>query len=150
MVAVLAILTACTNPPSDQVATAESSATPTNSTSTPDPRRFAACLRERGIDVPDPGPGEQVELQTKDDKTRAALRACAQYAPPREQEEDSVLDPAASRAFAQCIREHGFPDFPDPDEQGPRIPKDLIHDERYTAAERECAHFLNEDKGSKQ
>lgn len=148
MIAVLAMLTACTNPPSNEVATADSPAATTSSTSdaTPDPRRFAACLRERGVDVADPQPGQQVELPNKDDKTRSALRACAEFAPPSQQE-DSSIDPAAARAYAQCVRAQGFPDFPDPDENGPRIPKNLIDDERFNTADRECAHHLNETKG---
>jgi hypothetical protein len=150
-IAALATLTACTNQPSSQVATAESpGGTTATATPTQDPRRFAECLRGRGIDVPDPQPGEQVELPDKDDRTRAALRACAQFAPPSRPENESAFDPAASRAYAACIRQQGFPDFPDPDERGPRIPKDLVNDERFTAADRECAHHLNEGKGSKK
>jgi hypothetical protein len=153
LIAVLATLAACTNQPSSQVATAQSpdqeQAATTNPTNSPDARRFAACLRERGIDVPDPQPGQQVRLPSKDDKTRDALRACAQFAPPSQQEESS-FDPAAARAYAACIRAQGLPDFPDPDERGPRIPKDLVNDERFAAADRECAVHLNEGKEGKQ
>jgi hypothetical protein len=154
LVAALATAGACTNPPSSQVATAQSpdqtaTAAPGDPTNSPDPRRFAACLRERGVDVPDPQPGEDLKLPNKDDRTRSALRACAQFAPPSQQEETG-FDPAASRAYAQCVREQGFPDFPDPDERGPRIPKDLINDDRFNAADRECAHHLNESKGNKK
>ncbi len=112
------------------------------------PQRFAACLREHGVDVADPPPGEQVEIPAKDDRTRAALRFCAEFAPPN-QNADRTLDPAAARAYAGCIRDKGFPDFPDPDANGLRIPKDLINDERFKAADRECSVLLNEGKGGK-
>lgn len=152
LIAALAMLAACTPQPSNEIATASSPAATSSATakSTPDAHRFAACLRERGIDVADPAPGGQVELPNKDDKTREALRACAQFAPPSQQQ-DSAFDPAASRAYAQCVRAQGLQDFPDPDERGPRIPKDLVNDERFKAADQECAHHLNGSKsGGKQ
>ncbi|MBM7789773.1 hypothetical protein [Tenggerimyces flavus] len=148
LIAALAMATACTPPPSNEIATAASPTATTSATSraTADPHRFAACLRERGIDVADPRPGQQVELPDKDDRTREALRACAQFAPPSQQQESS-FDPAAARAYAQCVRAQGLPDFPDPDERGPRIPKNLIDDERFRAADQECSHHLNDAKG---
>ncbi len=120
-----------------------------SATASQNPQRFAACLRERGIDVADPAPGEQVEIPEKDDRTRAALRFCAEFAPPN-QNEERAIDPAAARAYAGCIRGKGFPDFPDPDANGPRIPKDLIDDERFKTADRECSALLNQGKAGKQ
>lgn len=151
-IALATLAVACTNDKDDNgVATGLSpgqTASPT-ATTTPDARRFAACLRERGIEVADPPPGGQVEIPEKDDDTRAALRACARYAPPSRQEQGTI-DPAAARAYAACIREKGFPDFPDPDSNGPRIPKELVKDERFEAADRECGPLLNNGKGGKQ
>lgn len=110
-------------------------------------QQFAACLRARGIDVEDPPPGQQVKLTSKDDKTRDALRACAQFAPHTSSEPEDSFDPVAARAYAACIRSKGFPDFPDPDDQGLRIPKNLINDERYNQADRECASQLTQPGG---
>ena len=150
----LASATACTGDSGGPgVATASSSDEPSaqaTASGAPDARRFAACLRERGIEVADPPPGEQVELATKDERTRAALNACARYAPPSDRGGESPIDLASARAYAACVRDKGFPDFPDPDSSGPRIPKDLIDDERFEAADRECAHHLNEGKGGKE
>ena len=152
MLLVAAGLTACANDASDDVATAESpgvSATVSPS-ATPDAKQFAACLRARGLEVDDPPQGGQVRLNSKDDKTRAALRACQRYAPVTTRDDEGAIDPAAARAYAACIRGKGFPDFPDPDSRGPQIPKDLIHDERFKAADRDCAHHLSETKGAKE
>lgn len=150
-IAAAMLTVACTNNTSDNgVATGVTpgqTATPTV-TATPDAQRFAACLRERGIEVDDPPPGGQVEIDQKDDDTRAALRACARYAPPSRLE-DRALNPAAARAYAGCVRGKGFPDFPDPDANGLRIPKELAGDERFEAADRECAPLLNNGKGGK-
>src|SRR6516165_8905856 len=43
--------------------------------------KFAECMRSRGIDVPDPQPGQvQIPVAT-DPATAAALRACQQWLP---------------------------------------------------------------------
>jgi hypothetical protein len=140
-------LAGCTDDGAGEVATAQSSTVAPSAA--PDGKQFAACLRERGIDVADPTPGGQVRLPNKDERTRAALRACQRFAPPQEPSGEGTFDAAAARAYAACIRGKGFPDFPDPDSRGPQIPKNLIHNERFKTADRECAHHLNEAKGKK-
>lgn len=94
---------------------------------------MAECLREHGVDVPDPVAGEKGLMLQKDGKgaagggvnlddpaTEEALEACedeVDFKPPEmsaEQEEemkDNML------AFAQCMREHGV-DMPDPEFEG--------------------------------
>jgi hypothetical protein len=82
---------------------------------------YARCMRERGIDVPDPKPGALIELDDSVDPQRLdeARRACEQHLPgaedvtPEEVEEfrDAML------AYARCMREHGI-DVPDPDPDG--------------------------------
>jgi hypothetical protein len=91
---------------------------------------FAACMRENGIDMPDPqfssdAGGGGVFTAGKEgapadkDKLDAAQKACQSFldkvksnAPPmdpakQEEEKQKLL------AFAQCMRDHGI-DFPDP------------------------------------
>ncbi len=78
--------------------------------------RFAQCMREHGVpDFPDPVDG-RITMSSGGDPAalQAAQAACQQLAPqgrasPRMQEQ--IL------AFSQCMRDHGVPDFPDP--QGP-------------------------------
>jgi hypothetical protein len=138
-VAVLTMLAACGSAsPSAQVASlAETQSggattTTTGATSQADTQQamldFAQCMREHGIDMPDPQFGENGQAAftvgaegTPADKAKldAAQAACQSYldkvksnAPP--------LDPAKIEAekqklldFAQCMRDHGI-DFPDP------------------------------------
>jgi hypothetical protein len=86
---------------------------------------YARCMREHGVDVPDPtfdggginqtGPEEKVPKA----KLQEAERACRKYAPQEregpqlsEEEEQEFRD--AALANARCMREHGIENFPDP------------------------------------
>lgn len=127
---------------------------------------FAACMREHGVDMPDPqvgsngemsfsigaGPGKLDRSQLQD-----AQEACQDLMPtglgkpgdiPQEQR-DAML------AFAQCMREHGI-DMPDPqfetggmvmiggpDEDGAG-PKFDPRSEEFQAAEEACGDLLGE------
>jgi hypothetical protein len=138
-VAALTVLAACgSTSPSAQVASladtqsAGTTTTTTGATSQADTQQamldFAQCMREHGIDIPDPQFGENGQgsftvgaERTPADKSKldTAQAACQSYldkvksnAPP--------LDPAKIEAekqklldFAQCMRDHGI-DFPDP------------------------------------
>ncbi len=87
-------------------------------------RAFAQCMRDNGAtDFPDPdadgrfrGVGHEAE---GDPKFRAAQEACRALAPAGQHE--NTGDPAyveQVRAFSQCMRDNGVPDFPDPDANG--------------------------------
>jgi hypothetical protein len=88
--------------------------------------RFAECMREHGVDVPDPQPGGGIQLggpsgsadvRPSDPAFQDAFEACedelGDFGPaelsPEEREE---LEESALR-FAQCMRDHGV-DVPDP------------------------------------
>jgi hypothetical protein len=85
--------------------------------------KHAQCLREHGLDVPDPkpgggglvqiGPGEGGEPQ----KQRRAMEACEKHLrdvpPPKLSDEQKAEMRDAALAHARCMREHGI-DFPDP------------------------------------
>jgi hypothetical protein len=137
-VAAVAVLSACgSGSPSAQVASlaegqSGGATTTIAATSQSDTQQamldFAQCMREHGVDMPDPQFGENGQASftvgaegTPADKSKldAAQAACQSYldkvksnAPP--------LDPAKIEAekqklldFAQCMRDHGI-DFPDP------------------------------------
>jgi hypothetical protein len=92
---------------------------------------FARCMRENGIDMPDPkfegnrvsiqagGPGKAIDP----DKMKAAEKACAKYRdavkPPELSPEKAEEFKKGALANARCMREHGI-DMPDPtfDENG--------------------------------
>ena len=86
---------------------------------------FSRCMRENGIDMPDPkfegnrvtmragGPGDKTDPA----KMRAAEKACAKYRdavkPPEMSEEQQAEFTTGAVANARCMREHGI-DMPDP------------------------------------
>ncbi|WP_431927783.1 hypothetical protein [Micromonospora wenchangensis] len=86
--------------------------------------KFTACLREQGLDVPDPQPGQKgPRFDAGSDidlgKVQAALQQCREYAPnggqPRQLDADQTEQ---VRKLAGCMRENGVPDFPDPSADG--------------------------------
>jgi hypothetical protein len=90
-------------------------------------RDFAKCMREHGVDMPDPkmspdGKGMSIAIQGGDgadrSKVDAAQNACkhlmpngGEMKPPSAEELDKM------RKEAKCMREHGV-DMPDPDPTG--------------------------------
>lgn len=72
--------------------------------------KFAECMRQHGVQVDDPRPGEPgIRIRTKLDesKVNAAMQACRKYNPHKN------VDPNDPRArdhmlkMAQCLRAHG-------------------------------------------
>jgi hypothetical protein len=160
---------ACGGTKTGGVASLTGSKQPTATTSpggNKDPRQaalaFARCMRQHGIDMPDPQfSGNKVTQRLKggpgkgpnDPKFRAAQQACNKYLPnggqptkPDPQEQQQML------AFARCMRQHGI-DMPDPDPNGggtvmgpgTRVRPD---DPTFKAAQQACQKYLpNNGKG---
>ena len=95
---------------------------------------FAECMREHGVDMPDPKPGQagmvfgttkgpggkSTGVDPEDPATKKALAACedklgdlGQKMSPEQEEEFKEQ----ALAFSQCMREHGV-DMPDPEFDG--------------------------------
>ena len=80
---------------------------------------FAQCMRENGVDVPDPGSGERgaVRIEGSADELREAEEACAEYRekikPPDLSDEELAEAKKAALAHSRCMREQGI-DVPDP------------------------------------
>jgi hypothetical protein len=85
---------------------------------------FARCMRQHGIDMPDPkfseGGGavmQQRNRGTTPEQDRSAERACAKYQrqikPPAMSEAQQEKFKQAALANARCMRAHGI-DMPDP------------------------------------
>ncbi|MGV9774439.1 hypothetical protein [Streptosporangium sp. NPDC003464] len=91
----------------------------------PDGLRFARCMRENGVDMPDPEPGsDAVTLRGEVDKDSLdrASRACEKYGPAG-QKKRAAADPAVQNAllkYARCMRENGI-DMKDPDFSDGRV-----------------------------
>ena len=80
---------------------------------------FAECMRENGIDFPDPGTGgdRAVRIDGDPEELREAEEACAELRekiePPDLSDEQMAEFKQAALAHARCMREQGV-DFPDP------------------------------------
>jgi hypothetical protein len=117
---------------------------------------FARCMREQGIDFPDPsadGKGlVRIGEDTPRQKLEAAEKACARYRaaiePPQLSEAQQAEFKAAALAHARCMREHGI-DFPDPTFAADgaaqiRLSRGQVDmdDPDFKAAEKDCAGKL--------
>lgn len=84
-------------------------------------RSFAACMRENGVDMPDPEPGGGVRIGApgmEPEVMERAMAACRELMPNGgEPPQLSPEDLEKARAMAACLREHGV-DVPDPDPSG--------------------------------
>jgi hypothetical protein len=112
--------------------------------------KFAQCMREHGVDMPDPeidGGRISMRINAKPGvDVDAAQEACKEYAPsggpgggqPDPQMRERML------AHAQCMREHGVESFPDPaaDQGGIRIDEDIAEDPDFAAAQKACDEQL--------
>jgi hypothetical protein len=124
---------------------------------------FARCMREHGVDMPDPevdeqgrirvriggggGPGSGARPDPK--KLEAAQKACGGLMGGGD--DDRKLDPAdrdAMVAFARCMREHGI-DMPDPTGEGGLVMRKDDDkggpdpdSEKFQQAEQACDHHL--------
>src|SRR4029453_18350106 len=125
---------------------------------------FARCMRQHGIDMPDPQfSGNKITQELKggpgskgpdDPAFKAAQQACSKYLPngrqalrPHPQQQQQML------AFARCMRQHGI-DMPDPDPNGGGIvigPKTGVRpaDQKFKAAEQAGQQYAP-DGGRKQ
>lgn len=114
-----AIVAGCSSSPS------ESAATSTGASERDAAVRFAECMRDNGVrDFPDPDASGELTIDgvlngsslDPDSPTwTSAVAACKQLEPPGFTGGRRTADQqAAGLAFAQCIRDNGVKDFPDP------------------------------------
>jgi len=126
LVVVVVSLAACGGSPPNRVASRGS--TTTTSPSSPGQApvagalRFANCMRSNGVaNYPDPSnsgrPQSLNQVNPNSPTFLGAYTACRKYAPIGERGGPPPPSAAQLRfalAFAQCMRTHGFPQFPDP------------------------------------
>ncbi|WP_344833970.1 hypothetical protein [Actinocorallia longicatena] len=91
----------------------------------PSPLKFSRCMRDQGFSwYPDPDAGGNLSANEPQGLDRAkyqqAQKKCEVYAPwgggSGNKKTSDELDKL--RKVSQCMREHGFAKFPDPDENG--------------------------------
>jgi hypothetical protein len=78
--------------------------------------KYAQCLRQHGINAPDPEPGSGLRIEGLDSekgKLDAALKACKQYNPKRDVNPNDPAGHDRAVKMAQCMRRHGV-NAPDP------------------------------------
>ena len=91
------------------------------------PLQFANCMRAHGVtNFPDPGAGGSIQIGAKSGINprspafQAAQKACARYAPVTGGPPTmSASERRRALAFAECVRAHGVPNFPDPSVSAP-------------------------------
>jgi hypothetical protein len=86
--------------------------------------KFAECMREHGVDMPDPGtggrqvfkvgPNEETTPEELDEAQQACRKYQEQIEPPELSEEQREEFREAALAHARCMRENGIENFPDP------------------------------------
>ena len=105
---------------------------------------YAQCMRSKGIDYPDPKPGEDGTLGIKqgDTKMEAAAQACASKLPNGGQ---SSVDPAQEHdkmvKYAECMRAKGI-DIPDPKPGEALGMPNVTDQQKFEAAEKACGSIM--------
>ncbi|MER5311360.1 hypothetical protein ABT034_26625 [Streptomyces sp. NPDC002773] len=121
-------------------------------------RAWVKCLRENGVDAPDPDANGQVDFgdNTALKKNPAFLTAsekCSPLSPPVPKEIERRMAPKLTPeqiktqfAFAECMQKNGAPDFPDPEPDG-NVYGDIQWDSTTAAAKqasRTCAPIIGD------
>jgi hypothetical protein len=86
--------------------------------------KFAECMRENGVDMPDPGTDGRQTFRvgpgtgTTPEEMEEAQKACEKYQqqiePPELSEGQQEEFKKAALEHARCMRDHGIENFPDP------------------------------------
>jgi hypothetical protein len=128
---------------------------------------FARCMRQHGIDMPDPEVDDQGRIRVRvgrdgpggarpdPGKLEAAQKACGRLLGGGDG--DRQLDPAerdAMVAFARCMRQHGI-DMPDPTGDGLVLRRDGDdgpdpESAEFQEAEKACNHHLADLRRSRE
>ena len=129
--------------------------------------KFAECMRANGVSAfPDPGASGSFTIDgvvngsSLDPNSAAfeqAISACKNLEPPGFTGAKVTAQQTAARLkFAQCMRDNGVPDFPDPTANGPiidttRIPsmagKNPRSDPGFSAAQNKCGAIYSGQMG---
>jgi hypothetical protein len=122
--------------------------------------KFSQCMRDQGFPwYPDPQPDGGLVVHNPDgvdqSKLEKAEQACKKYQPGQGQQGPvPAEDLAKIREMAQCVRDHGFAKYPDPDANGSiTIDSKVLgvepNDPAFQKAMRECQKYLPAPKGGK-
>ena len=108
--------------------------------------QFAQCMRQHGVNVPDPQPGQPARV-TDTKASQATLEAATKVCQPLLQAGGGQInpnDPAVQDAlvkFTKCMREQGV-NMPDPGANGQmQIPTGVSQD-KLQAAQQKCQQYM--------
>jgi hypothetical protein len=154
----LAVATAgCGHDADPKVATADSGAPKARAGAAADgkdsPLKYSQCMRDQGLTwFPDPQADGGMKVSVPDGTNQNAMEkaeeACKDYAPGANRGvKISTEDLEKVRQMSQCIREHGFSRYPDPDSNGGiQIDSRALgvepDDPAFEKARQECQKFL--------
>jgi hypothetical protein len=108
--------------------------------------KFAQCMRENGVNMPDPKPGEPARV-TDTNVDQARLEAATKKCQPLLQAGGGGIDPNdpavrdAFVKFAKCMRDHGV-DMPDPGPNGQMQIPTGVSQEKLQAAQQQCSQYM--------
>jgi hypothetical protein len=128
---------------------ASASASPSSSADAQDAQlKFAQCMRENGVNVKDPAPGQPVHVTVSggsdSGKLQSATKKCQHFLQDGgvaaggndQQQEDAMVK------FAQCMRQNGI-DMPDPKAGGGlKLTAPKGSQKKVQAAQKKCQHYL--------
>ena len=132
VIAAIAIVAGCSKTP------AENGETTTTTTRDDQAVTFSECMRDHGVsEFPDPDPSEGLTIDgvlngsSLDPNTatwKDAIRACRDLQPSgfTGDKDVSAKERNTRLEFAQCIRDNGVPDFPDPADDEPLVDTNRI------------------------
>ncbi|MGW0483055.1 hypothetical protein [Nonomuraea sp. NPDC003214] len=104
--------------------------------------KWAQCMRENGIDIEDPQPGQGVKMTMGPGSKEAmdkAQKACEDLRPKGGMGGNGNPQGAEKlRKLAQCMRDNGVEEFPDPDGGMLRMTKNVADDPDFEAAQKTC------------
>jgi hypothetical protein len=163
VIAIVALISAgCSNAP------AETGGGNANAANYAEVEKFAECMRENGVrKFPDPdasggltidGVANGSSVDPNSAAWKKAIRACKDLEPPGfTGHKRSAEEQEKALKFAQCVRDNGVKDFPDPDPDGPivdtnRIPSSATNGGMRTlnAAMRKCGDVLENHVGGQR
>ncbi|MDJ0466886.1 hypothetical protein [Streptomyces sp. H27-C3] len=116
--------------------------------------KWAECMRAKGLDVPDPKPGQMPMMSQGQDEAKAdaARQKCKKYNPMQVSDSEKKKFASELRVFAKCMRKNGVPEQADPDENGTLLPpsEEVAQTQRYQDAETKCQDKLKSFKRQNQ
>jgi hypothetical protein len=117
-------------------------------------QQFAECMRENGVEMSDPDPDQPGRIEIREragdrDKVEKAMDKCRKLLPNGGEFKPSAKDLEALQKMAECMRDNGVPEFPDPDPNGGgiRVQKGSgmdPDDPKFQAAQEKCREFMPE------